>query len=564
MQIEVKKISPVDNVRLEEITDESVEGLAQSIKETGLIQPIVVAKNGKGFEIIVGHRRLKAVQLLNAMTIEAHVVDKPEDITTIQMVENIQRKDLTFKEEVIAVVTYFKAGITVETLANMFGRSEKWVRYRMRFARLIPVLFKMIDDSESVLDHLINITEYAEKHQRKAVKYVKDEFGQLDLWQVEMFLRELTSDKISEMPWTEIDDRFVKPCATCKDRAGAQLGVFEDVLKGMDDRCLNNDCYLKKKIAAIEWIHGILEDESIANVKGDFYFKPNEVRGLPVKKFKQIEPHDLFRMKEETLRETLQEFSHFNYIAVGDNRNVSVAKLHLLKLGQKKVKKVKKDGKEITVLNEITSATGNKLRKALFIPIADALWNHIITTEPKLNGPGSAYLINQLFSFTSVIKKIQDGTRFGELNRTTLIVGDEKKIHDRNTVFSLSNAMIKAYLLFYDLDALIGNGKRGSRFSDKSYHIKNVAKAYKFNFKKWLKEYYASNRTELLTCFTKKELLAAADDVQEYAGKPKATVVSLIANRAKTIPHLDLMMKKWHFVTQGYKIEEDEVINFIK
>jgi len=74
--------------------------LAKSIKEVGLLQPILVNKNGKRYEIVAGERRYLACQELGHQTIKAHIKEySPEDLRLARAIENLQRINLTIIEE---------------------------------------------------------------------------------------------------------------------------------------------------------------------------------------------------------------------------------------------------------------------------------------------------------------------------------------------------------------------------------------------------------------------------------------------------------------------------------
>ena len=91
-----------------EIKSEEVQELANSIKEMGLLQPILVAKFGKEYYIIAGHRRVEAHKLLGKENIKARIMRKVDDKTlaSISLIENLQREDLDIIETAIAIKRY--------------------------------------------------------------------------------------------------------------------------------------------------------------------------------------------------------------------------------------------------------------------------------------------------------------------------------------------------------------------------------------------------------------------------------------------------------------------------
>ena len=108
---------------------QALEELASSIKEHGIIQPIIVKKSIKGYEIIAGERRVKASRLAGLTTIPAIVKDfSDEQMMEIALLENLQREDLSAIEEAMAYQQIQNTfHLTQEELANKVGKSRSYV-----------------------------------------------------------------------------------------------------------------------------------------------------------------------------------------------------------------------------------------------------------------------------------------------------------------------------------------------------------------------------------------------------------------------------------------------------
>ena len=106
--------------------DESLKELAESIKEHGIVEPIIVKKSIKGYEIVAGERRTKASRLAGLKTISAVVKDfSDQEMMEIALIENIQREDLNAIEEAQAYQNILAAsGITQDELARKFGKNR--------------------------------------------------------------------------------------------------------------------------------------------------------------------------------------------------------------------------------------------------------------------------------------------------------------------------------------------------------------------------------------------------------------------------------------------------------
>lgn len=109
--------------------EEALNGLASSIKEHGVFQPIIVKKSIKGYEIIAGERRFRASKLAGMQTIPAIVKDfSDEEMMQIALLENLQRENLTSIEEAKAYKSIIESmNITQDELAKKVGKSRSHV-----------------------------------------------------------------------------------------------------------------------------------------------------------------------------------------------------------------------------------------------------------------------------------------------------------------------------------------------------------------------------------------------------------------------------------------------------
>jgi ParB family chromosome partitioning protein len=117
---------------------DKIEELAQSIRENGIIQPIVVRSEGDKYEIIVGERRLLAAKRAKLDEIPAIVKDYSEQkLLELTLIENLQREDLNPIEEALAFQTILeKEKITQEELSKRIGKSRSYIANMMRILDL--------------------------------------------------------------------------------------------------------------------------------------------------------------------------------------------------------------------------------------------------------------------------------------------------------------------------------------------------------------------------------------------------------------------------------------------
>lgn len=112
-----------------EFDEQSLREFADSIKEHGVIQPIIVKKSIKGYEIIAGERRTRASKMAGKETIPAIIREfTDQEMMEIALIENIQREDLNPIEEAEALAKIIESnGMTQEEAAKKFGKSRSYI-----------------------------------------------------------------------------------------------------------------------------------------------------------------------------------------------------------------------------------------------------------------------------------------------------------------------------------------------------------------------------------------------------------------------------------------------------
>ena len=118
--------------------DDALEALAMSIREVGVLQPIVVRKAGNGFELIAGERRLRAAKLAGLATVPA-VIRESDDAESLReaLIENIHREDLNPIELAEAFRELLEElGLKQETLAERLGMSRSHIANTIRLLQL--------------------------------------------------------------------------------------------------------------------------------------------------------------------------------------------------------------------------------------------------------------------------------------------------------------------------------------------------------------------------------------------------------------------------------------------
>lgn len=141
VEVDVDRLTPSDMQPRGHLDDARLEGLARSIESNGVIQPIVVRRNGEGFQIIAGERRWRAAQKAGLQRVPIVVRDvapgQERSLLEMALVENIQREDLNPIDEALA---YKRLGdefqLTQEDIAAAVGKDRASVANFVRLLKL--------------------------------------------------------------------------------------------------------------------------------------------------------------------------------------------------------------------------------------------------------------------------------------------------------------------------------------------------------------------------------------------------------------------------------------------
>jgi ParB family transcriptional regulator, chromosome partitioning protein len=137
-QLKLGQIRPNPFQPREVFDDQGLEELTQSIKEKGIIQPVLVRRRGDHYELIAGERRFRAAQMLKLEEIPAIIKDvEDEDSLELSLIENIQRQDLNPIEEARAYKYLIdKFNLTQERVSEVLGKARVSITNTLRLLNL--------------------------------------------------------------------------------------------------------------------------------------------------------------------------------------------------------------------------------------------------------------------------------------------------------------------------------------------------------------------------------------------------------------------------------------------
>ena len=252
--IELERLHPSPTNPRKHFDEESLEELAASVAEHGILQPLVVRPQGNDFEIVVGHRRHRAARRAELGQAPALVRDLDDaTVLELQLVENNQRQDVSPLEEadaIEALITHH--GRDPTDIAAKLGRSDSYVMRRRRLTSLVPELRQLLEAERIGLGaaEALGQLPCGGQHELAAGRLSSEytgHHGKPQCWsnQEVQWAIHHTTRKIEHACW-ELDEEFegLPTCEGCAMRSGAQAAL--PGLDDAEDRCLNARCWETK------------------------------------------------------------------------------------------------------------------------------------------------------------------------------------------------------------------------------------------------------------------------------------------------------------------------------
>ncbi|MBU5454871.1 ParB/RepB/Spo0J family partition protein [Caproiciproducens sp. MSJ-32] len=231
--ININLIRSNDKQPRKNFDNEKIAELAQSIKEHGIIQPIIVTKKDDYYVIVAGERRWRAAKLLGLKEIPALVMDLSEkNILEISLIENIQRQDLNPIEEAISykkLLTDFN--LTQEELSKRIGKSRVSITNTLRLMNLCDTVKQYLIDEVITEGHgrvLLSVTD--EKLQCELAQKVIDE--NLSVRELERVIKNLNSEKKERKKKDELDPYYKEITEKLQDYLGTKVNISNKNNKG--------------------------------------------------------------------------------------------------------------------------------------------------------------------------------------------------------------------------------------------------------------------------------------------------------------------------------------------
>ena len=233
--IDINDIKPNSNQPRKTFDEDKLNELAASIEEHGLIQPLVLRKAEKGYEIVAGERRWRAARKIGIREIPCIVRElTDEENMLLAIIENMQREDLNPIEEAEGIRQMIETyGLTQEEVSKSVGKSRPYIANSLRLLRLPETVRKYVEDGSLSTGHA------------KAIAAVSDEKKQIEL--AEAAIRDGLSVRQLEK-LAQQDKSGVKTRSRVKQKTADVKRVEEDLKNALGTKVTLNQKGKKGKI----------------------------------------------------------------------------------------------------------------------------------------------------------------------------------------------------------------------------------------------------------------------------------------------------------------------------
>jgi ParB family transcriptional regulator, chromosome partitioning protein len=245
----IDQVSPNPYQPRIEIKPEGLMDLADSIRENGIIEPLIVSKNSKGeFELIAGERRLRAAKMAKLPTVPVVVREaSPQQMLVLAVIENVQRKDLNPIEEALAF----------EQLINMFNMTHADIATKISYSRpAVANKLRLLSLPQAIKRYLLE-GKISEGHARALLGITSKEAmlaaaqitvrDKLSVRAVEELVRRLNhgQKKLTKKSMRIIDEYTQSIEITLRQQFGTKVSLYRSAKGGKIVIPFNNDKQLE-------------------------------------------------------------------------------------------------------------------------------------------------------------------------------------------------------------------------------------------------------------------------------------------------------------------------------
>ncbi len=207
--LRVSEIEPNRGQPRKNFDDETISALADSIKEHGILQPILVRPYGSGYQIVAGERRWRAARMLGMSEVPVQIKELSDlEAMQLALIENLQRENLNPVEEAKGYSELVESyGMTQEEVAKTVGRSRSSVANAMRLLALPEEIQEMLENGDISTGHGKALLAFDDEEKMlDAARKAAD--GKLNVRSLEKMASEDDTKKPSKKDNSHIDSYF--------------------------------------------------------------------------------------------------------------------------------------------------------------------------------------------------------------------------------------------------------------------------------------------------------------------------------------------------------------------
>lgn len=207
VEIRINEIEPNSGQPRKFFDDEKLFQLSESIKQHGIIQPIIVKKDANIYTIIAGERRWRAAKLAGLSKIPVLIKDFTEkQVMEIALIENLQREDLNPIEEADAFLNLMNEfSLTQEQIAETIGRSRSAIANSLRLLGLSGEVKKFVISGDLTSGHARTLVIIQDENlQHSAAQYIVQ--NKLSVRETENYIKNLFKNNVNKKPKIENPD----------------------------------------------------------------------------------------------------------------------------------------------------------------------------------------------------------------------------------------------------------------------------------------------------------------------------------------------------------------------
>jgi len=194
VQLEIEKIKVEEQIR-EEFDESKINNLADSIKDKGILQPLIVRQEAEKYILVAGERRLKASKIVGLNKVPCIIMDiKKEDVPLLQLFENIQRENLSELELNKVFQGMREKGLTIEEIAQKVHQDKSYVHRYLSISKFSDEEKKKLEEGVA----LTKLTEARKIKNEEKKKEVLDNINNLSRKEIEKIKNKSSSSTPSK------------------------------------------------------------------------------------------------------------------------------------------------------------------------------------------------------------------------------------------------------------------------------------------------------------------------------------------------------------------------------